>query len=1055
MDAVGRARLVDALRLSVILCVVISLIAVAFAVPSSVPNSQGSASDLSQGLAPAVSSLVPPDQPGPYSVGTWNTTYVDRYSTNVSVVVYYPATRNGDGAPADKVAAPYPLIDFTHGHLLYPPYTYYVSWGDQYASWGYVVAMPNFQSYDGLLTSDHGEMANSTLDLISAMATKNSSSTGYLKGMVNTDDTALSGHSLGGKISVLAEEYEEADHLTNVKAVETLAMANANSPSTFPQLDTITVPIQVQTGTLDAVAYPSQNSQVVYNGVVTPPKQFVNITGGNHYHYADVDPSFGELGDNTSTITRAQQIDIGAKYATAFFNYYLKGEVQYYTYLYGSYARADLASKVVAWNEYANIPPPPVPSKPLNLKAGSGNAQIALTWTPPTGNSSVPVTNYTIYRGRSSGTETFLTRIGNLTTYNDSGLANCGTYYYNVTATNSYGQGPSSKEISATTSCMVSFVETGLKAGVQWSVKLGYGSNSSTTNTITFVEPNGKYPFSVGAMTGLTASPASGNVTLSGVNATQAILFTANGTAVYKLSFYELGLPTGTSWSATVNSTTSSTTSTIVFNEPNGTYSYTVGSAPPYVAAPSSGSICICGANAAVHVNFTSNVNTLTSVAIAPASPTVGLVGQQIFTATPTCSSTCPGSGISYSWAITSTALGSLSGSGSTDTFTAGTAAGTVGIFVNATLGGTTVGTSTEITVTAPVVTLLSVTLAPNSPSVLSGRTVNFTATPTCSATCPGTIAYYWGLSSSALGSLAGSGTMVTLTAGTTAGTGGIFVNATFGGTTKGASTMMTVKALPITLDSIKLSPISPSVAQGKTQVFTVTPTCSATCPGTISYAWALSSGTLGALSGSGTTDTFTAGTAAGTVGLFVNATFNGTAQSASTVITVNGSSSIATLSGVSLSPVDVTLIAGGQQVFTATITCTNGGSEASCPSEAGYAWTVSNGDGNVSVTSDLSTTATFIAGNAAGTVTLTVTATLNGWAQTASANITITPTVTPVAPSPTSINYLMVGVIVAAVAAVAVVAFVLLLRRRGPGDDLSPPGSSPPPDGLQGPGPL
>jgi dienelactone hydrolase len=1042
------------IQVSIVISIVIALMTVALVVPNSVPTGQSSQPKISPSIAQTSSTLVPPDQHGSFSVGTWNTSYVDRYSTNVSVVVFYPATKNGDGASPDKAQAPYPLLDFTHGHLFYPPYSYYVSYGDQYASWGYVVSMPNFQAYDGLLTSNHGEMANSTLDLISAMAKKNSSTTGYLEGMVNVNDTALTGHSLGGKISVLAEEYEEALHLTNVKAVETLAMANANSPSTFPQLGTITVPIQVQTGTLDAVAYPSQNSQVVYNGVVTPPKQFVNITGGNHYHYADADPSFGELGDNTSTITRAQQLTLGAKYATAFFNYYLKGEVQYYTYLYGPEAKADLANKNISWNEYANIPPPPMPTKPLNLKAGSGKAQVDLSWTPPTGNTSVPVTNYKIYRGRSSGTETFLTEMGNLTRYNDSGLANCGTYFYNVTAVNTYGNGPSSAEVSAATSCVISFVENGLNAGVLWSVTLGSNVNSSTTNTITFVDPNGKYPFSVGVITGYAAFPPSGNETVNGANVTQSVLFTINGTAVYKLTFLEQGLPTGTTWSVTISSTTTSTTNTIVFNEPNGNYSYTVGNVPPYTASPSSGSACICGANAAVHVNFTTSVTVLDSVALSPTGPTVAAGGTQPITATPSCSSTCPGT-ITYLWALTSNALGSLSGSGTAVTFTALSTAGTVGLFVNATLSGTTVEASTVITVTvSPTSSLTSVALSPVFPEVGSGSKTTFTAMPSCTSTCPTSgITYIWALSNTDLGSLSGTGATNIFTSGTIAGTVSIYVNATLSGVTRGATTMITV--IWPTLDSVSASPSSPSVASGGTVGFTAAPTCTPACPSSgIAYVWTLSSTALGSITGTGASVTFNAGTVAATGGIFVNATLGTTTVESSAVIKVTVTVTVTVaLSHVTISPTTYSINSGGQETFTASIACTaSNGSSANCPSGTVYKWALSNSDGNVSSTSGDTPSTTFIAGNSSGTEVLTVTASLNGVVQTASAQITITQTQRACNCGPNNMP-IVYAAIVAAVVIAGVVVAVLLVRRRRKGIESPQPGPAPQPDGFQGQG--
>jgi len=96
-------------------------------------------------------------------------------------------------------------------------------------------------------------------------------------------------------------------------------------------------------------------------------------------------------------------------------------------------------------------PPPPVPpSAPTLISATPGNAQVSLTWSAPTSNGGSSVTNYTIYRGPTSGSESFLVTVGNVTSYIDAGLTNGQTYFYKVAAVNVAGTGPQSNELSAT-----------------------------------------------------------------------------------------------------------------------------------------------------------------------------------------------------------------------------------------------------------------------------------------------------------------------------------------------------------------------------------------------------------------------------------------------------------------------------------------------------------------------------------------------------------------------------------------------------------------------------
>ncbi|MEM3449865.1 MAG: hypothetical protein QXP38_13535, partial [Nitrososphaerota archaeon] len=74
----------------------------------------------------------------------------------------------------------------------------------------------------------------------------------------------------------------------------------------------------------------------------------------------------------------------------------------------------------------------------------------------------------------------------------------------------------------------------------------------------------------------------------------------------YSVDFTESGLPSGTLWSVTLNgSKISSTSSTIVFNETNGTYHYVVGTISGYSSSPYSGNVTISGSPKMIEVIFT------------------------------------------------------------------------------------------------------------------------------------------------------------------------------------------------------------------------------------------------------------------------------------------------------------------------------------------------------------------------------------------------------------------------------------------------------------------
>ena len=90
------------------------------------------------------------------------------------------------------------------------------------------------------------------------------------------------------------------------------------------------------------------------------------------------------------------------------------------------------------------------PSAPLNLSAMAGDQQITLTWNPPSFDGGLPITNYRIYQGTMPGGEVFLTEVGHVLTYLDTGLTNGQMYCYKVSAVNGIGEGPMSNEVCAT-----------------------------------------------------------------------------------------------------------------------------------------------------------------------------------------------------------------------------------------------------------------------------------------------------------------------------------------------------------------------------------------------------------------------------------------------------------------------------------------------------------------------------------------------------------------------------------------------------------------------------
>jgi beta-glucanase (GH16 family) len=112
-----------------------------------------------------------------------------------------------------------------------------------------------------------------------------------------------------------------------------------------------------------------------------------------------------------------------------------------------------------------------VPDAPTGLNATAAGTQVALSWSPPEG-----ATNYNIKFSTTNGGPYVTIASTAATSYTNTGLANGTTYYYVVSALNSYGEGSNSAQISATTTVptanlalnrpvTVSSVENGTLAG--------------------------------------------------------------------------------------------------------------------------------------------------------------------------------------------------------------------------------------------------------------------------------------------------------------------------------------------------------------------------------------------------------------------------------------------------------------------------------------------------------------------------------------------------------------------------------------------------------------
>lgn len=174
-------------------------------------------------------------------------------------------------------------------------------------------------------------------------------------------------------------------------------------------------------------------------------------------------------------------------------------------------------------------------------------------------------------------------------TFVDSGF-NIPIYWIRMRYTPPDGEMPSISFGSivkiSTTGYQISFKQTSLPSGTKWGIRLNNTTSTTWLNSTNSYDNftgllNGTYTYQVINATGYNSNPYSGILTINGANLSQTITFTG-----YAIASTESGLPQGDTWYLNLSNQPglsesdtgqhlSSTSTTIDFKLPNGTYSYT------------------------------------------------------------------------------------------------------------------------------------------------------------------------------------------------------------------------------------------------------------------------------------------------------------------------------------------------------------------------------------------------------------------------------------------------------------------------------------------------
>jgi YVTN family beta-propeller protein len=104
---------------------------------------------------------------------------------------------------------------------------------------------------------------------------------------------------------------------------------------------------------------------------------------------------------------------------------------------------------------------------------------------------------------------------------------------------------------------------------------------------------------------GLAVNPGNGDVYVANENVGSISVISPGRPIVFDVNFTEAGLGPGTNWSVALNyASRSSNMSSIVFVEPNGTYSFSIAPVPGYTASRVFGNLMVAGNSVTVAIQF-------------------------------------------------------------------------------------------------------------------------------------------------------------------------------------------------------------------------------------------------------------------------------------------------------------------------------------------------------------------------------------------------------------------------------------------------------------------
>lgn len=305
--------------------------------------------DLSGAPADLSPSGADPSKPGPRRTTSFALRVPVTANATLNITVIGPSE---DAQNLSMTGAPFPLVVVSPGFSL--PTSQFLVYGERLASHGFVAVHQEYRA-----AGDHAQSQRDTAALLDWLITPTGASAPRVQGRVDGKRVGLTGHSLGGKISLLtAQRDARVKALITIDPVDGQPPLGGMQPAALPGMGNILLPAGVPLGFLGETASKAgimpctpanQNYEVLYQAARAPAFAVTFARAGhmdfvNDYQSCGIVCTVCSAGDAPKTRTR----DLAVKYVAAYFLWTLAGDSAARAHLYGAAFDRDQATGAVS-----------------------------------------------------------------------------------------------------------------------------------------------------------------------------------------------------------------------------------------------------------------------------------------------------------------------------------------------------------------------------------------------------------------------------------------------------------------------------------------------------------------------------------------------------------------------------------------------------------------------------------------------------------------------------------------------------------------------------------